>query len=417
MARIRLLLVATVLIAVTAGATWALPAARNHLASWPGLSWLQRPAAAKENPPAARSDHAPDHDAEGLVKLTDRQIEAASLSLTTVQDGVLTRRLMVPGTIVPSGDRIARVAVKLLGTVAELRKRLGEPVARDEVVAVIDSREVADAKSEFLAAKTTHDLQQTLFARSKMLWESKVATENDYLRARAHAEDARIKMEVARQKLSSLGLTAEQIAALPQEPAASLRHHELRAPIAGMVAERRVDLGALVGREGQESELYVIVDLDVLWADLAVPPDDLPALHEGQDVTLLSGATGPRVQAKIVFISPLLDKDTRSARVVAAFDNPRHAWRPGAFVTAEIPLEEQGAGIVIPKMALQVVQGEQIVFVRREGGFEARKVVTGRADDSAIAIASGLLRGERIATSNTFVLKAELGKAEAARER
>ena len=66
----------------------------------------------------------------------------------------------------PSGDHIARVAVRLLGTVAELRKRLGDTVRAGEVVAVIESREVADAKSEYLAARLVFDLQQTLFNRS-----------------------------------------------------------------------------------------------------------------------------------------------------------------------------------------------------------------------------------------------------------
>ena len=63
--------------------------------------------------------------------------------------------------------------MKLSGTVAELRKKLGDPVAKDEVLAILESREVADAKSEYLARTTTHDLQQTLFNRAKMLWEGK----------------------------------------------------------------------------------------------------------------------------------------------------------------------------------------------------------------------------------------------------
>ena len=102
-----------------------------------------------------------------------------------VQGGILGKRIIVPGSIVPSGDHIARVAVRLLGTVAELRKRLGDPVQAGEVVAVIESREVADAKSEYLGARLVFDLQQTLFNRSTRLFEGKVLSENDYL-ARAH---------------------------------------------------------------------------------------------------------------------------------------------------------------------------------------------------------------------------------------
>ena len=75
----------------------------------------------------------------------------------------------------PSGDHIARVAVRLLGTVAELRKRLGDSVQAGEVVAVIESREVADAKSEYFAARLVFDLQQTLFDRSKNVIREKVS--------------------------------------------------------------------------------------------------------------------------------------------------------------------------------------------------------------------------------------------------
>src|SRR5699024_10855559 len=85
-----------------------------------------------------------DHD-DAVVKLSDRQVDAGKFAVTAVGAGTLSKRIAVPGSIVPSGDHIARVAVRLLGTVAELRKRLGDPVEAGEVVAVIESREVADA--------------------------------------------------------------------------------------------------------------------------------------------------------------------------------------------------------------------------------------------------------------------------------
>ena len=161
-----------------------------------------------------------------------------------------------PGLVTLGGDRIARVAVRLLGTVVELRKRLGDPVEQDEVVAVIESREVADAKSEYLATRVTDELQQTLFARATSLWQSKVVTENDYLRARASAQDARVKFDTARQKLFTLGLSEEQIAALPNQPVASLRRQELRSPITGRIAERRVDLWCAGGPGGPGKRTY-----------------------------------------------------------------------------------------------------------------------------------------------------------------
>jgi cobalt-zinc-cadmium efflux system membrane fusion protein len=351
-----------------------------------------------------------------IIKLSAEQIALAKIETEEANPGVLGRRAFVPGSIIPSGDRIARVAVKIVGTVAELRKRLGDPVEQNEVVAVIESREVADAKSEYLASLFTHELQETLSDRARRLVDSKAMAENEYFRTRAAFNDARVKRDVARQKLSALGLTEEQIAALPQQPVESLRLQELRSPISGRIAERRVDLGALVGREGQESELFVIVDLSEVWIELAVASADLPEIEQGHHITVISGATGEQAQARIMFVSPLLDKDTRAARVVAVLANPAHRWKPGVFVTAEIQFARQNAGVVIPKSALQSIKGERVVFVRTGEGFQLRKVTLGQEDDRAVEILSGLSTAEKFAVTNTFILKAELGKSEVEHE-
>jgi RND family efflux transporter, MFP subunit len=364
--------------------------------------------AAHDEKPAAGVEH---HD-DVAVKLTDRQVEVGKFSVAEVSAGVLRKRIAVPGSIVPSGDHIARVAVRLLGTVAELRKRLGDSVQAGEVVAVIESREVADAKSEYLAARLVFDLQQTLFDRSKTLFERKFLSENDFLRARTTFEDARVKHEIARQKLFALSLTEEQIEALPRQPVETLRRQELRAPISGLVAERRVELGSLVGREGLESELFVIVDLGTVWVEMAVSPSDLAIIQEGRQIAISAGSGSEPSPATIMFISPLLDKDTRRGRVVASVDNAAGKWRPGSFVTAEIPADEAPAAVAVPRTAVQSLKGESTVFVRTAEGFEARKVALGRQDAQQVEVITGLTVGERIATANTFILKAELGKAE-----
>jgi multidrug efflux pump subunit AcrA (membrane-fusion protein) len=94
------------------------------------------------------------------IRLTDEQVAASGIELAAVRYGMLVRRIVVPGTIVPDADRIARVSVKLSATVAELRKKLGDTVEKGEVIAVLESREVANAKSEYLAARLNNDLQR-----------------------------------------------------------------------------------------------------------------------------------------------------------------------------------------------------------------------------------------------------------------
>jgi cobalt-zinc-cadmium efflux system membrane fusion protein len=377
---------------------------------WPlPLTTAQQKTAAAQQTARETRGHA---DPERIV-LSDDQIRDAGITLAGVSGGSLRRHFLAPGSLVPDADHIARVSVRVLATVAELRKRLGDSVEKGEVVAAIESREIADAKSEYLAARLTNELQQTLFNRQKVLAESHTVSENEFLRTRLTANDAQIKLDSARQKLFALGLSEGEIAELPNEPPESLRKQFLRSPIAGRVSERRVDLGGLVGREGQESELFVIVNLDDIWVDLAISPEDIASVREGTPITVRAIGVEGEARAKVIFVSPLLDRETRNARVIASMSNPDHRWKPGTFVTAEMPLGGEASKVIVSKKALQSIRGASTVFVRDGQGFEARPVRTGLEDDDDIEIVGGLSPGETIAVTNTFTLKAEMEKDEA----
>jgi len=345
-----------------------------------------------------------------LLSMSDEQIKLAQIDLVDVGPAAIAKRLVVPGSVVPDADRIAHVSVKLSGTVAELRKNIGEDVARDEVIAVLESREVADAKSEYLAAGLTNDLQQDLSTRDKTLWDSRVGTEQQYLRSRNAAAQTEMRLKIARQKLLALGLGEKEITAVPKAPEASLRRQDVRSPISGRVAERKVELGTAVGRDSLETELFVVVDLSRVWVELSVASSDLPLIKEGQQVKISARGLTETATGKIVFVSPLVDKDTRTARVVAEMQNPDRMWRPGSFVTAAIALNERTVPLVVPATAIQKLDGQPIVFVRTKDGFEKRDVVLGEREDQTVEIVSGLTPGEAIAATNTFPLKAELSK-------
>jgi cobalt-zinc-cadmium efflux system membrane fusion protein len=348
--------------------------------------------------------------ASGLLPMSEEQIKLAQIDLAEVGPATIAKRLVVPGSIVPNADLIAHVSVKLSGTVAELRKNIGDDVVKDEVIAVLESREVADAKSEYMAARLTNDLAQDLSNRDKTLWEGRAVPEQQYLRSRNAAAQSAMKVNIARQKLMALGLADSEIAALPDTSEARLRRQDVRALISGRVVERKVELGTAVGRDNLETELFVIVDLSRLWVDLSVASSDLPLIKEGQSVKISARGLSETATGKIVFVSPLVDKDTRTARVVAEIQNTDRRWRPGSFVTAAVALSERNVPVVAPATAIQKLEGRPVVFVRTKDGFEKREVVLGQKEDQALEIVSGLTSGESIAVTNTFSLKSELSK-------
>jgi len=377
--------------------------------------WLAAPSPRSAAPHVpVRAPEAPEagaKDGDGLIELTDEQIAAAQIETAPAGPGLLTRRMIVPATIAPDPDKIGRVAAKVAGTVAELRKKLGDNVALNEVIAIIDSREVADAKSEYLAAQVNFDLQSQLYQRDKGLYDKKIIAEQLFLKAKATFTEARLKLDVARQKLAALDLSESELANLSREPVESLRRKEIRAPIAGRVIERKVNLGQPVGGEGQTKELFTIADLSKVEANLAVPAENLQAVHEGQGVRLTT-PDGRQFEGKVAFVNAMITPETRTGHVIAYFPNPDFALRPGSLMNAEIALEQTRVKVRVPRSALQLVKNETIVFVRTPEGFAARRVEVGAGDDDSVEIRAGLTPGERIAIANTFVLKADLGKRE-----
>jgi len=369
-----------------------------------GLALAQPAWAAPESQPAGSR--------EGLIKLSAEQIAALRIEVAPVGPGTLMRTVRVPGNVMMDPDRIGHVPAKVIGTVVELRKRLGDVVQKGEVVAYLESREVADAKSEFLTAGANLELQTTLFERERSLFEKKISAEQQFLRAENAFSLSKLRHDLARQKLSALDVDEAEIAELPKQPVANLRRYALRSPIAGRVIDRRVDLGAPVGGDQQEKEIYVVADLSSVWVELVASAPDLALLKEGDGITIEDSARA-KAAGKTIFISPMVSKETRATRVIVSLDNADGRWRPGSFVGASIPIDRRTVALLLPRSSIQTVDGKLTAFVQVPEGFEARAVQAGAMTEDAVEVLGGLKPGEIVAVLNTFVLKSDLGKAKA----
>ena len=349
---------------------------------------------------------------EGFITLSNAQVQAAELSLASVAVGKLAKEIAVPGRIAINANAQAKIVPKLSGTVARIEKLLGEQVAAGDLLAVIESREMADAKADYLASLRAEELARSVFEREQRLWKQKITAEQDYLTARNAQQGATIKLDVAHQKLHTIGLTDDEIAALSKvTDGAQYRSYEIRSPIAGSVTARDVVLGQTVGTD---REIFTIAEIAKVWVEMAIAPGDLGFAREGLEVRVEAGSqTGT---GKIIALSPLIDPETRSAKAIAELDNAGSIWKLGDYVNARLVAADQDARLIVPNGAIQTIEGKKVVFVSEKGGFRARPITTGHEDSKSVEIISGVKAGEEIATSNTFTLKAELGKSEAEHE-
>jgi multidrug efflux pump subunit AcrA (membrane-fusion protein) len=179
----------------------------------------------------------------------------------------------------------------------------------------------------------------------------------------------------------------------------------VRAPFAGVVVEKHVTRGELLS--GDES-IFTIADLSSVWVDLSVYQKDLPFVRKGQRVHISVGRGIPAADGRIAFVSPIVDRQTRTATARIILSNPNGIYRPGLFVTAEIDVSGAAAAVVIPKAAVLRIESENVVFVPGDEGLVAKPVRLGRSSRTHVEILEGLQGGQRYVAVGAFKLKAEL---------
>lgn len=342
-----------------------------------------------------------DEHAEGSIELSADQIKAADIQVMVAGPGELAKEISVPGNITAAADRMAQVVPKASGTVYEARKNIGDTVKKGDVLALIESREMAEAVAEYQAAGRAADLSRATFKREQSLWDKKITAEQDYLMAKNAHQEAGIRLDLAKQKLQALGHDGKIAAS-------NTRFHELKAPLDGRVIARELTLGEYVDTS---HTAFTIADLGTMWVETAIPSGDIAFLKEGQIATIAgNGHTGT---GTLTFISPAIDADTRAAKAIITLPNPDGLWRAGDFATAAIATSAQAVPLAVLKDALTSIDGKPALFVKTDHGFEKRDVITGREDSRMVEITAGLKNAEQVAVSNVFTLKAELGKSEA----
>jgi cobalt-zinc-cadmium efflux system membrane fusion protein len=193
----------------------------------------------------------------------------------------------------------------------------------------------------------------------------------------------------------------------------SLTTYEVRAPIAGTIIERQAALGEFVS---EQKPIFIIADLSKVWADFAVYGRDLRRVHVGDAVVINLDDGGPTIETKISYVAPVGSADTQSALARAVVDNSDRRLRPGLFITGRLQLAAKPVKIAIKSAALQTHENRTVVFVRSGEKFEVRDVEIGARDPEHVEVLRGVEDGDVYAGKNSFVIKAELAKGEAAHE-
>ncbi|MCC6750718.1 MAG: efflux RND transporter periplasmic adaptor subunit [Deltaproteobacteria bacterium] len=302
------------------------------------------------------------------------------------------------GTVATDPRRVAVVGSRIAARVRRVYKVLGDPVRKEEVLADLDSAELARAQADLLKAKAREVAAEAEAQRAASLAAERVGSRREAEQAKAQAAVARAEREAAEQSMRALGGDRGT-------PLGLLR---LRSPIAGRVIEAKLARGQAVE---PSHAAYVVADLSSLWVELKVFERDLATVRMGDPVEVVPASHGGHaVRGVVAHVGYVLDVATRSATVRVEIRNPDGQLRPGQSVKAELLADgSRVATLAVPRGAVTVVDGVPHVFVMAEPDLvEPRPLTLGPHDRSYVAVRAGLKAGERVVTGGLFAIKSEI---------
>ncbi len=345
-----------------------------------------------------------DQEEEAGLVLSERNQEDAGIEFSTASSGSVDYRTQLLGEITMNSDQMFHVVPPVSGTVEEIRVQIGDRVEAGDVLVVLSSRDLADARGEYLRAGSSYNLAQTVHGNQQELFDADFLSEQDYLVSRQAHTEARIEFQTSRQSLLNLGLSEYEINRI--NSGSALTRQELRAPIDGTVVALNLEPGEIVG---DETNALTVADLSSVWVDLSVLQTDIGRVRAGQTLTVSASETDiPEASTVLDYISPVIDRSTRTASARAELPNPHGHWMPGLFVTAHVVTAESVYPVVINRDAVQSLEGEHVVFIQHGGEFETVPVELGQSNRTHVEIKHGLEQGDIYVSRGAFALKAEI---------
>ncbi|ENZ81735.1 efflux RND transporter periplasmic adaptor subunit [Caulobacter vibrioides] len=345
-------------------------------------------------------DHA---DEKPRVDMPPERIAADGVQVLVLADGGLDAAVPAQATVVAMPHGAAILAARADGAITRINKRLGDPVAAGEAVAMIESRDASAISAERAAAAAKALAARQALARERTLFEARITARQDLEAARAEAAIAEAELRRANSAVAAAGVGGDGRGLL------------VTSPISGRITAASATLGAYVTAG---SELFRVADPGRVEIQAALPAADARRVRPG-DPAVVETADGP-VTASVRGVTPGLDAESRSATAVLVLNGPAPALAPGQALRARITPRDGAVAVrgrfVAPEEAVQSINGADVVFVRTRNGFETRPVRVGRRGAGQVEIVSGVRAGERIAGKGAFLLKAELGKGEARHE-
>lgn len=341
------------------------------------------------------------------ITLSQEQIDSEGIKVVTPQAEQISISIPVWGKIGIYPEKHTSIITRAPAVALKAYKSVGDSVQEGELLALLESRELAEAKANYLIATHRLELNQALLENEQAL--KKFGAGQDLLQIESAFQQAKIDKDLAEQKLYLFGLHQGDIHLLAEKKKPLSRLLEVKAPFAGTIIKRMIRQGQVIG-EGEA--LYELANLDPVSLEFAVYSKEAKGLHLGQKLELYN-SLGEKTNAEVQLIYPVMDEENGKIKVIASLNNPFNEWVPGSYTTGKLIVESVKKSTCVPDEAVVEIDGNCCVFVAEdEGRFVLREVNLGLRDEQHAEVLTGLLPDEQVVSTNAGLLKCELTKQE-----
>jgi cobalt-zinc-cadmium efflux system membrane fusion protein len=317
------------------------------------------------------------------------------LIVQPAQAQAVREKLLLPAIVEADPARTAAVLTPLAGRVTQLKVALGDRVGLGQVLAVIDSPDLAQAYDDYDKAADALALTTKNLERQQGQLDIGALSERDRDQARSDRRQAQAEFTRTQARLQVLGVA-------PESDQRS-RVLSVRAPMAGSITALSIASGNMINDPTQP--IMTVSDLSTVWVTALVAEKDLPGIARDQEADVsLAAYPGRTLHGKVLFVSDVLEPDSRSDKIRISFPNPEHQLRPNMFATVTL-LGPGETRVVVPTSALLMNNDRTSVFVATAPWtFERRNVEPQLEEGSTVAINSGLQAGDQVVVTGGILL-------------
>jgi len=341
-----------------------------------------------------------EEEAQGIPEMSAEQRQQMGIITSLVSSRKLSKEIIAPGEVTMNAYRSSQVASRIQSQIIKRYARMGDNVKTGQKLLTLSSVDMADAQSQLLV--TDREWQ-----RVKKLGR-KVVSEQRYI-------EAQVNRQQAYAKALAYGITEAQITALLKQGDASKATgmFDLLSNQDGTIISDAFILGQVVD-PGQV--LMEISDESLLWIETQISPEAVVSVKPGTQARI-NIAAGQWLDGQVIQVHRRVDETTRTLPVRIEINNQKDLLRPGQFVKVALQTAPGNNVIAVPKSAVTLLHGEQVVFMLDGKELYPHLVETGETRNTKnhqpwIEIKNGLKQGDEIVTTGMFLLKSLLLKSQ-----